>query len=45
MSNMARAMEVLYRTGRVNLNGMHRAVLAGVITAEDYKEITGQEYV
>ena len=45
MSNMARAFQVLYRMHRVTLDGLKRAVVDGVITAEEYKSITGREYV
>ena len=45
MSNMARAFQVLYRMHRVTLDGLKRAVVDGVFTAEEYKSITGREYV
>jgi hypothetical protein len=44
MSNMARAFQVLYRMHRVTLDGLNKAVSDGLITSEEYQEITGEAY-
>lgn len=44
MSVKARAIRTLYRAKRINLNGVKKAVEDGVITEEEFTEITGKEY-
>lgn len=44
MSVKAKAIKTLYRTKRITLSGVKKAVINGVITEEEYKEITGQQY-
>lgn len=44
MSARARAMANLYRNGRVTIDGLKQAVVDGVITADEYKKITGEVY-
>ena len=44
MSARAKAMANLYRRGKVTADGLKQAVLDGVITAEQYQEITDKAY-
>lgn len=44
MSNVAKALQNLYRRGNVNKTGLKRAVSDGVITPEEYQEITSEVY-
>ena len=44
MSGKAKAINSLYRRGRITLDGVREAVSGGVITKEEYKQITGHEY-
>lgn len=44
MSARARAMQTLYRMGKVTEAGVRQSVNDGVLTAEEYQTITGQEY-
>lgn len=44
MSNKAKAIQTLYRAGRITIEGVKQAVVNGVITEEEYAEITGKEY-
>lgn len=44
MSTKAKAIRTLYRMGRITIDGVRQAVVDGLITAEDYKEITGETY-
>lgn len=44
MSSKAKAMRTLYRMGKVTEDGLREAVADGVITPEEFKEITGREY-
>ena len=44
MSAKARAINNLYRRGRITLDGVRDAVSGGVITKDEYKQITGHEY-
>lgn len=44
MSAKAKAIRTLYRAKRITLEGVRQAVTDGVITAEDYEEITGEAY-
>lgn len=44
MSIKAKAIYTLYRTKRINLDGVKKAVADGIITAAEYTEITGKEY-
>lgn len=41
----ANSIRILYRAGKITIYGMKQAVERGWITAEDYKKITGEEYV
>ena len=45
MSARARAMQTLYRMGKVTEAGVRQAVNDGVLTAEEYQTITGQAYL
>ena len=38
------SIRILYRAGKITKDGVHEAVERGWITAEDYKNITGEEY-
>ncbi len=42
MSARAKAMETLYRMGRVSKDGLKAAVNRGVINAVEYQSITGE---
>ena len=43
MSAKANAINTLYRAKRITLYGVRQALASGVITAEEYKKITGEE--
>ena len=45
MSVKAKAIKTLYRAKRITLDGVKQAVADGIITADEYKEIVGEEYV
>lgn len=40
----AKAIQTLYRANRITLDGVKKAVADGVITKEQYTEITGRDY-
>lgn len=44
MSARAKAIRTLYRAKRIDLEGVKRAVADGLITADEYKTITGEDY-
>ena len=44
MNAKAKAIRTLYKAGRITLEGVKQAVVEGVITEEQYTEITGKEY-
>ena len=44
MSAKARAIRTLYRAKRITIEGVRQAVVDGLITEEEYAEITGKEY-
>lgn len=44
MSNKAKAVKNLYRAKRITIEGVKQAVADGLITIEEYKEITGEDY-
>lgn len=44
MSAKAKALQNLYRRGKVTKDGLKQAVADGVITPEEYQEITGEAY-
>ena len=44
MSIKANAIRTLYRAKRIDLNGVRKAVTDGIITEEEYKQITGWPY-
>lgn len=44
MSVRAKAIRTLYRAHRIGLDGVKKAVSDGLITADEYLEITGQTY-
>lgn len=44
MSIEAKAILTLYRTKRITLDGVKKAVKDKLITEAEYKEITGEEY-
>lgn len=45
MSVKAKAIRTLYRAKRITLEGVKQAVVDNILTEEEYKLITGQEYV
>ena len=44
MSRKAQILKKLYDEDKVTLEGLKQAVYDGVITKEEYKEITGRTY-
>lgn len=44
MSVKAKAIRNLYRTKRITLGGVKKAVADGIITETEYKEITSEVY-
>lgn len=44
MSPKAKALLNLFRRGRISIDGLRHSVSDGVITAEEFFLITGQEY-
>ena len=44
MNVKAKAIKTLYLANRITLDGVKQAVVNGVITKEQYTEITGKEY-
>lgn len=44
MSAKAKAIKTLYKAKRIDLDGVKQAVRNKIITAEEYKEITGSVY-
>lgn len=44
MSIKAKAMRNLYNKGRITVEGLRKAVEDGVITAEEFAQITGETY-
>lgn len=45
MSVKAKAIRNLYRTKRITLGGVKKAVKDGIITEAEYRNITGEDYV
>ena len=45
MSTKAKAIQTLYRTGRITIEGVRQAVVDGLITEKEYKIITGEDYI
>lgn len=45
MTIQAVAVKNLYDKGKIDMTGVKRAVTMGIISAEEYTEITGQGYV
>lgn len=44
MNAKAKAIRTLYRAKRITIEGVKQAVVDGVITKEQYVEITGKDY-
>lgn len=44
MSTKAKAIQTLYRAKRITLDGVRKAVIEGVITKEEFAQITGEDY-
>lgn len=44
MSAKAKAIRTLYKAKRITIDGVRQAVKEGIITAAEYKEITGDNY-
>ena len=44
MSAKAKAIKTLYRAKRITIDGVKKAVANGIITKEQYKEITGENF-
>ena len=45
MSSRAKILQQLYKKGKVTKEGLHQAVLDGVITVEEYEIIVGEPFV
>lgn len=41
----ANSIRILYRAGKITIEGVHQAVERSWITPDQYTEITGKEYV
>lgn len=44
MSAKAKAIQTLYKAKRITIDGVKKAVADGIITKEQYREITGVDY-
>lgn len=44
MSAKAKAIKTLYRAKRISVEAVKQAVVDGIITKDEFVEITGQEY-
>lgn len=44
MSAKAKAINTLYRVKRITIEGVRQAVADGLITEDEYKTITGEDY-
>ncbi len=44
MSAKAKAIKTLYKAKRITLEGVRQAVWDGIITKDEFKEITGRKY-
>jgi len=44
MNVKAKAIKTLYKAGRISIDGVKKAVEDGIITKEQYLEITGKQY-
>lgn len=44
MGIRAKAVRTLYRAKRITIDGVKKAVVDGLITEDEYQEITGQAY-
>lgn len=44
MSAKAKAIKTLFRVKRITIDGVKKAVIDGIITEAEYKEITGVDY-
>lgn len=44
MSVKAKAIRTLYRAKRITLDGVRQAVVDKLITAAEYKTVTGEDY-
>ena len=44
MSAKAKAIKTLYKTKRITLDGVKKAVADGIITEAEFKEITGENF-
>ena len=44
MSARAKAINTLYRAKRITIEGVRQAVADGIITAEEFAAITGEQY-
>lgn len=44
MTEKAKAIKILYSMNRITLKGMQQAVLTNIITKEEFKLITGENF-
>ena len=44
MSAKAKAIKTLYRAKKITIDGVKKAVVDGIITTQEYTEITGEIY-
>jgi hypothetical protein len=45
MTTKAKAIRTLYRANRITIEGVREAVVNGLISEAEYKEITGVQYI
>jgi hypothetical protein len=45
MSARAKAVQTLFRAKRISVDGVKKAVADGIITTNEYKTITGEDYI
>lgn len=44
MNAKVKALESLYRRKKITKDGLKKAVVDGVLSAEQYKELTGEDF-
>ena len=44
MSVKVKAMKTLYSANKITIHGVRQAVVKGLLTVDEFTEITGQEY-
>lgn len=44
MGIVAQRYKIMYDSGKVDKQGLHRAVTRGLITTDEYKKIAGEDF-